>query len=376
MEEFMEHLKYFETMAQSLFNTEAESWKKNGGRIIGLQCSGIPEEIIHAAGILPMRVRAPGLQSTKNADAHLHHINCSYTRSMLELLMSGQLAFLDGFVSANTCDHHLRLAGEVEDKSQFQFLHYFRTNGTIGPGGKEWLLQEMKKLVSHVENAFETSISEETLRDTISIYNSTRKLMNRLNNLRKNDPPLLTGVEYMNIVLTGMSIPRETFNQRLQALLPELEKRRMPNRHPRLLILGGACDSPEFIDFIESKGAYIVADGICFGLRHYMGLIDETAKDLLEAIADRYLARLPCPAIVDGFEQSYKMLTEIIDETHVQGIVCTRLKFCDHYAASRRLLADQLRQDQSVPVIELEREYNTTKSGQLSTRIQAFLELL
>ena len=99
-------------------------------------------------------------------------------------------------------------------------------------------------------------------------------------------------------------------------------------------------------------------------------------KDPLEAIADRYLARFPCPAIVDGFDQSYKMLTKIIDEMFVQGIVCARLKFCDHYAAGRRLLANQLRQDQGVPVIELEREYNTTKSGQLSTRIQAFLELL
>ena len=102
----------------------------------------------------------------------------------------------------------------------------------------------------------------------------------------------------MNIVLTGMSIPREIFNQKLEALLPELEKRQLPDHHlPRLLIIGGACDSPDFIDFIESRGAHIVADGLCFGLRHYVGLMDETAEDPLEAIADRYLARLPCPAM-------------------------------------------------------------------------------
>ena len=57
----MEHLKYFETMAQSLFNAEINCPGRKWGSIIGLQCSGIPEEIIHAAGMLPMRVRAPGL---------------------------------------------------------------------------------------------------------------------------------------------------------------------------------------------------------------------------------------------------------------------------------------------------------------------------
>ena len=373
----MEPLKYFETMAQSLSNAEVMSWKENGGAILGLQCSGIPEEIIHAAGILPMRVRASNLPNTKNADAHLHRINCSYTRSILEALLTGQLDFLDGLVTSNTCDHHLRLVSEIEDKSPLKFFHYFRMNHTLGPGGKEWLLQEMKKLAEQLERAFNVSISEDNLRETISIYNKTRSLMNRINDLRKKDPPLLTGMEFMNIVLTGMSVPREIFNQKLEALLPELEKRAMSDdRLPRLLIIGGACDSPDFIDFIESRGAHIVADGLCFGLRHYMGSMDEKAEDPMAAIADRYLSRLPCPAMIDGLEQSYGILKTIIDDSKVQGIVSARLKFCDHFAGGRKLLADRLRQDQSVPVIELEREYNTTKSGQLSTRIQAFLELL
>ena len=373
----MEYLKYFETMAQSLSNPEVISWKEDGGPIIGLQCSGIPEEIIHAAGILPMRIRASNLPNTKNADAHLHRINCSYTRSVLEALLTGQLDFLDGLVTANTCDHHLRLVSEIEDKSTLKFFHYFRMHHTLGKSGKEWLLQEMKKLVEHLEDVFNLSISKDQLRETITVYNHTRRLMNRLNDLRKNDPPRLTGMEFMNIALTGMTIPRETFNQKLEALLPEIEKRDLPGHQvPRLLIIGGACDSSDFIEFIESRGAHIVADGLCFGLRHYMGLMDEKAEDPLEAIADRYLTRLPCPAMIDGLEQSYEILKTIIDESKVQGIVSARLKFCDHFAGGRKLLADRLRQDQGIPVIELEREYNTTKSGQLSTRMQAFLELL
>ncbi len=373
----MEHLEYFEAMAQSLSNPEVLAWKAKGGGILGLLCSGIPEEMVHAAGLLPLRIRVSGLPNTKNADAHLHRINCSYTRAVLESLLTGQLEFLDGLVTANTCDHHLRLVSEIEDKSLLKFFYYFRVNHTLGPGGKEWLMQEMIKLAEQLERAFKVSISEDNLRETISTYNKTRSLMNRINDLRKKDPPLLTGLEFMNIALTGMTIPRETFNQKLEALLPELEKRDLPDHQvPRLLIIGGACDSPDFIEFIESRGAHIVADGLCFGLRHYGGLIGDTAEDPWEAIAQRYISRLPCPAVLDGTEQSYRILKTVIDQNGVQGVVSARLKFCDHFAGSRKLLADRLRQDTSIPVMELEREYNTVKSGQLSTRIQAFLEML
>jgi benzoyl-CoA reductase subunit C len=373
----MESLEYFKTTAQKLYNPDARSWKENGGRIIGTQCSGIPEEIIHAAGIMPMRVRAPGLPDTKNADAHLHRINCSYTRSVLESLILGELDFLDGFIATNTCDHHLRLVDEVEDKSDFPFFHYFQMPHTISEGAKEWLIQEMKNVIAGMEKTLGVTVSENDLRRTISVYNQTRQLMARLNELRKNTPPPLTGTEYMHIALTGMSIPRETFNRKLESLLTELETRRVSeNNLPRLMIVGGACDAPEFIEFIESKGACIVADGLCFGLRHYMGTIDEKATDPIEAIADRYMARIPCPSFIDGFDRTYAVLKEIIDDLDVQGVVSARLKFCDHFAGARKLLTDQLRQDKSVPVVELEREYNTIKSGQLSTRIQAFLELL
>jgi benzoyl-CoA reductase subunit C len=373
----MNDFSYYKTVSQKLFNPEIQGWKENGGRIIGTQCSGIPEEIIHAGGMLPIRIRANGVKSTQNADAHLHRINCSYTRSVLESLMCGELNLLDGYIAANTCDHHLRLANELEEKSDFSFFHYFQMPHTLSRGAKEWYLLEIKKLIVHLEKSFDIKISEDALRNTISTYNRTRHLMARLNNLRKQSPPPLSGSEYMHIVLTGMSIPRELFNTKLEKLLPELEIRRPSGNHrPRLMIIGGACDSPEFIEFIESKGATLVADALCFGLGHYMGIIDEKMKDPMEAIADRYLARIPCPGVIDGFDQSYAMIKRIIDETDINGIVFARLKFCDHFAGARKLLADQLRLDQSIPIIELEREYNTTKSGQLSTRIQAFLELL
>jgi len=372
----MKGLKYFKETAAGLSNPDIEKWKADGGRIVGTVCSNIPEEVIHAAGLLPLRLRAPKLEDTSMADSQLHPINCSYTRSVLELVMRDEVDFIDGLVTTNTCDHMLRLAGELQDKAKLPMVHYFSMHHTVGEAAEEWFGMEMQRLIGAIEESFGVKISDDDLRRSISVYNQTRKLMAGLDELRKNDPPAVTGAEHMQIVLTGMSTPRERFNEKLEALLPDLEARKAGKAgRPRLMLVGGACDVPEFVEFIESKGTSIVADSLCFGMRHYRGLIDDAAEDPLAAIAERYVGKVACPSVFDGYDHSLGVIREIIGDWKIDGLISARLKFCDHWGGQRKMLADSLRQD-GVPLLDLEREYSTTGSGQISTRVQAFLEMI
>jgi benzoyl-CoA reductase/2-hydroxyglutaryl-CoA dehydratase subunit BcrC/BadD/HgdB len=371
----MKELEYFEEMASELNNREIRAWKEARGRVVGTVCCNMPEEVLHAGRLLPLRLRAPGLRDTSSADAQLHSINCSYTRSVLEILMRGDLSFLDGLISTNTCDHMLRLAGELEDKAGFP-VHYFSMYHTLGRSSREWFVLEMEKLIRYIEKSFSIEVSEEDLRKSIAVYNRTRRLMAQLDELRKRCPPPVSGAEYLRIALAGMSIPREQFNDRLEALLPSLRERSAGEAgQPRLMLVGGACDIPEFIAFIEGKGATVVADGLCFGGRHYRGEVDENAEALLPAIAARYADREACPAIIDGFDHSYGILKQIIGDWGVEGVICARLKFCDHWGGRRKMLEEELRRE-GVPLLDLEREYKTASSGQIATRVQAFLEML
>jgi benzoyl-CoA reductase/2-hydroxyglutaryl-CoA dehydratase subunit BcrC/BadD/HgdB len=362
-------------VATGLDNPEIQAWKAAGKRVFGTVCSSMPEEVIHAGGLLPLRVRAPGMKDTAKADAHLHRINCSYTRSVLEALLRGELSFLDGLVATNTCDHMLRLAGELQDKAEVP-VHYFSMYHALGDAARKWFVLEMEKLIQFIENAFSVEISDEDLRRSVAVYNRMRQLMSQVGDLRRSDPPAITGAEYLQIALVGMSIPRELFNDKIEALLPSLRGRQAGKAgQPRLMIVGGACDMPEFIDFIEGKGVSVVADGLCFGTRHYEGKVDENAAECLPAIADHYTSRMACPSVFDGFDHSYGIVKQMISDRKIDGVICARLKFCDHWGGRRKLLAEELRKE-SVPVLDLEREYNTAGSGQIATRVQAFLEML
>ena len=371
----MKELQYFDEVASELYNGDLQTWKEAGNRIVGTVCSSIPEEVLHAGGLLPLRVRAPGLLDTASADAQLHRINCSYTRSVLEVLLRGELSFLDGLITTNTCDHMLRLAGELEAKAGFP-VHYFSMYHTLGSASRKWLILEMEKMIGYIEESFSTKVSEEDLRQSVSVYNRTRRLMAELGELRKKAPPAVSGAEYLAIAVTGMSIPRELFNEKLEALLPLLRERSSGGSgQPRVMLVGGACDMPEFIEFIEAKGVSVVADGLCFGARRYQGEVDENAEEFLPAIADHYMDRIACPAIFDGFDHNYGILRQMISDWGVDAVICARLKFCDHWGGQRKMLAEELRKE-SVPVLDLEREYNTAGSGQIATRVQAFLEML
>ncbi len=372
----MEELRYFEKIASCLDNDEIRAWKRSGRRVVGTVCSNIPEEVLQAAGVLPVRLRAPGLMDTANADSHLHRINCSYSRAVLELLLSDRLEFLDGLVTTNTCDHMLRLGSELAANARIPFVHYFSMYHALGNASREWFVMEMEKMIAHLEVSFATKVSPEALQQAIRVSERVRSLMRRLNEMRKKDPPLVSGAEYLTIALAGMSVPKERFREKLEALLPALENREPRERgRPRLMLVGGGCDLPGFLEFVEEQGAWFVADDLCFGTRYYRGTCRETDAGPLPAIADRYLSRPACPSVMGGFDHTQALLKGMIRDWRVDGIVCARLKFCDHWAGFTKLLTEALGRE-GIPLLDLEREYQTSGSGQIRTRVQAFLEMI
>ena len=114
--------------------TYASALKNQGKKIIGYFCSYTPEEIIHAAGLHPMR-----LFGTKDdihlADKHLQSYSCSLVRGALADVLSGRLDFLDGTVFPHTCDSIQRLSDIWRLNTTYRHRCSNRNgNGDICPG--------------------------------------------------------------------------------------------------------------------------------------------------------------------------------------------------------------------------------------------------
>lgn len=345
-----------------------------GRRVIGWMCSYTPEEIIHAAGMYPVRV-VGGESAPTHADAYLHINMCSLVRSCLEEAFLGKYEFLDGFVTLNTCDNIRRLYDVWAYYIKTPFTHILSLPHKVNDDSIAYFKAELLRFKEHVEQHFGVAIKSKDLRHSISVFNRTRRLLQRLDKKRQAANPGISGADFQAAVLAGMVLPKEQYNAMLEKLLAELDSRPTPsaNGQARLLVVGSEMDDPKLIKLIEENGAVVVADDICTSSKYYWNLVD-TFGDPLEALARRYLTRPPCPRMRPS-DQRIAHLKELVDSRKVDGVIVEVMKFCKLHdegsIALRQALADW-----GVPHLTLSREYNLTGAGATATRVQAFLEQL
>src|SRR3989338_2767519 len=83
-------------------------WREAGGKVLGHFQVYFPEEIAHAAGMLPLKMRGASLEA-RQAEARFGSYLCSIIKTSLELSLSRRVP-LDMFVSHPICDVARNLA--------------------------------------------------------------------------------------------------------------------------------------------------------------------------------------------------------------------------------------------------------------------------
>src|SRR3954454_13780018 len=85
----------------------AREAKTRGARICGLVGSDVPEELIRAGGMLPIRVRGDG--EDVPLDTRFGYLAEPVTRAILRQLAEGTYAYLDALIIDHSLDAHAQL---------------------------------------------------------------------------------------------------------------------------------------------------------------------------------------------------------------------------------------------------------------------------
>lgn len=367
----------FRRFAGPMENELVRDWKAGGGRVIGYFCCHAPEELLWAAGILPLRMRGTGSTETSDSDRYLGAVNCGFVRHTLDRLLKGELDLLDGVIVTNSCDHIRRLSDVCADTGAVPFCETLDLPHVDTPESRARLAGQLRSLRARLESVFGIRVADEKITDAVRLHNRTRELLSRASNLRREDPPRITGSEVLAMSVAAASVPKDKFNPLLEERLAALENGAGApgNRGPRLMVVGGMLDDPAYLEVFESMGAHIVADRLCCGSKTFTGRTSEEG-DPIDAIARRMLEEMPCPRMVSEYPQRLASIADAIAECRVDGVVCERLKFCDLWGGEVSMLRQSFRDELRVPLLVLERDYLAAGMGQLRTRAQAFLETL
>lgn len=369
-------LDTFKEAAETIVNPELKKWIEQGGKVMGYFCCYAPEEVITAAGMLPMRVRATGSTGTELSDAYLTSINCSFCRHAFDMGLRGEYDFLEAIVWLNNCDHIRRIYDNWRRKVATPLAHMMSLPKLTTDKQVAWWREELAILKDTLEKHLGITITDDKLQEAIKTHNQTRRLLRQLYELRKKDNPPITGAETLAVVVASTAMPRVEFNHMLKDLLRELKGAEGFKDHKsRLMLVSSILDDPKYVKVIEDIGGLVVTDSMCFGSRMFWADVDEKAKDPLDALARYYLQTKPaCPRIFGGFADRSKFIQDMIKEFQVDGVIGLRMLYCDLWAGELFMLEKEL-QKTSVPVLHMDREYLMGGTiGQVRTRVQAFVE--
>jgi bzd-type benzoyl-CoA reductase N subunit len=371
LERFREISRTFPQTAQIL------ELKRTGRKVFGWLCTYVPEEIMHAAGILPVRITGYAQETElDDGNAYLYVNNCSFSRSCLQLGLRGQYDFLDGVVGGSTCDGARRLFDLWRIYVKTPFHHVLTVPRKYHEKAHDLYYHEVMQFTEHLEEHLGFKITREALYKSIMLYNDSRELLRQLYELRRRDNPPITGAETMEVLNASFRMPKEIFNQWLKALLEEISN--SGNGHEsraRLMLVGSVLTNAEFIKSIEDQGGLVVTDELCTSTRYWSDpVVLHGTEPPIKAIARRYLNNFPCARMFPS-EERFQRIVDYALAFKVDGVISQIIRYCVPYAHDLPLLTKRL-QAVGIPVLALDVEYGTSGSGQIKTRVQAFLEML
>lgn len=350
----------------------ARQRKAQGQKIAGWLCTYVPEEILQAAGMMPMRVTG-GAEATPRGDAYLYTNACSYVRNCMEMAIRGDYDVLDAFVTFNTCDHIRRMFDVWEVYVPTPYKGIFHLPCKVDETAIQALRAELLALRRELEEHFSLAITDDALWEAIRLYNRFRSLLRELYELRLSDKPALSGAEALEVVRACMVMPKEECIPLLEELLEQVKSR--GQRHDsslRLMVMGSELENPQLLELVESLGGLIVIDDLCCGSKYFWDLVEEEGSDPWLALAKRYLKRRQCPRIRPSFPR-IDYLKEMAKEYRVDGVIYQIIKFCDLHGGVSVGIREGFK-EVGLPILFLEKEYGTIGSGQLRTRVEAFFE--
>ena len=348
-----------------------------GKKIIGSFCSYTPEEVIHAAGLLPIRMNGRGHKETALGDSYLSKFNCTFCRTTLDMILKNKYDFMEGLISLNSCDHIRRTWDNIRFEHPFKFGHFLSVPHHASPAAVDWMKLEIEKLKKSLEDHFQIKITEEQIKNSIKVFNKSRELLKSLYDKRKEEALKISGADAFAIIIAATAMEKETFNDMLTNFLETYDERPEVSYNKRVMVIGSLIDDVEYIKLIEDLGAVVVTDAHCYGSKYLWDMVDET-KEPIQALSERYLKKIPCARMIGksvNHDVRREFIKSMVKDYYVDGVIFESLKFCDLQGGDNYMMIRELK-ELGVPTLELDREYILSGMGQMKTRVQAFLEVL
>lgn len=357
--------------------------KEEGKKVVGTFCTFTPWEIIAASGAVPVSLCGKNEEPIADAEKILPRNLCPLIKSSFGFALTDKCPytyFSDLIVGETTCDGKKKMYEYLNNIRPVHVMQLPQTNK--GDDAFNLWKSEIIKLKNILEKEFDVTITDEMLRNAIAERNNVRGALIEFCELGKLNPPAVTGMEIMK-VLGGASFKWDTNSliSEINSITKEsLDKynegeKKVSFEAKRILVTG--CPMGEgtekIIKLIEENGGVVVCYENCTGIKEIERLVDENI-DPYDALTEKYI-NIGCSCMSPN-DNRLHLLSDLIADYNVDGVVDVILQACHTYSVETFGVKSFIEENFEVPYMSIETDYSKSDTGQLKTRIAAFIEML
>lgn len=372
-------MDYFYSHAEKQFSPGFFSQIKE--KIVATACLQVPEELILAAGARPMRI-CSGSSVYENIGAEsMPAKGCSLIKAIIGMMqMEEQQKNIPMLVVPTTCDQKMKSIDILSDMgySVYPLSLPSRKDNDIS---RNYWQNSVKEFAIDLMKFTGKRINSDGLKKALALKNRARNEYRRFYNLRKQVPALIFGKDAFLVTDAYFTDDLAGWTEALKKLNDELEANFLSGKEeygrPRFLFTGSPPIFPNLKVplLVEELGGLIAIDEVCSSSRilYDMPYFQERGLyDMIPAVADAYLKPCTCPCFALNNERKDK-IGQLIEHFNIDGVIYQSFSGCNLYEMEQRGIGNFLNQ-MNVPLLSIESDYSQEDTGQLSTRIEAFIE--
>lgn len=358
--------------------------RETGTKVVGYLCCQVPLELIHAHGMMAVRLGTAAESYMATGKEYIHQYTCPYIKCVVgEMLTKGTFSHdnvdvISGSVICLTVHRALEVLKAYTKKPTYYFSIPHLPPENIE---ERFFVSEMEWFSARLSEISGRRLDPQRLRESVALYNSIKATLKELYRLQAMEGSAIRWIDVFKLIRAGFLLGPEEYLKLLEDVLSEvkqLSENEGPSTHRKFrIMLSGSPVMPMddlIIDTIEETGGRIVADTLCTGLRTFDDLLVEDAT--LKGLAHTYLYSSPCASCQDmnlRSDRRLKKMLKLIREIPVDGIIYYCLRFCDPYSFKANEIKETLWKETELPVLPIHWEYGGSY-GSLQTRIEGFLE--
>lgn len=349
--------------------------KKTGKKAIGCLPYYIPEEIVHAGGMLPVGVWG-GQTTITRASKYLPSFACSIMQGVMELALKGVYDGLSAAIIPAYCDT-LKCIGENWKVA----IPQVKCIGLIYPqnrkieAGVKFLEAEFDHVRSELEEVSGEKISDDAISRSIEVYNQYRRTMREFCEVAADYPVTITPSVRHTVIKAGYFRDKAEQTAQVKDLIIELKKLPAEKWNGSKVVIAGIMAEPdEYLNLFDEYHLAIAADDLAQESRQFRTDVP-AGSNPIERLARWWSIFSGCSLAYDPTKARGPMLIDMVKKYKADAVVISMMKFCEPEEFDYPIIKKEL-EAANIPCLYVEMDQQMQSVEQLRTRIQGFSELL